>query len=152
MLRKQRSGYGDITMRYLKILSLATSLLFIASAGGALADDAISSTSIDGVVVEKKIRKRIFAGGDKQLSEDPGPEDAYSIKFVVISKLRYDFIDESVVVDGNGKNLSPNELPVPCEADLTYQTVGHGTRNILSLRVLRKLPSSTQQWSQFPPD
>jgi|GEM_PF-6847769 hypothetical protein len=139
-------------MRYDIMYAIVFFLVLGFGTGNVMAAESSKASMADRVVIDEKYRKTLDHAEGITLQEDPGAEDSYGVKFVVIGKMRYELIDSTEIIDVDGESIQPDQLPVPCEADVSYQIVGHGTRNVLSIQILRKMNNSSKEWNRFSPE
>lgn len=59
----------------------------------------------------------------------------------------YYIIDETKVLDAAGKESTMDALPVPCEAEITYQPLKGHRKNALQIAVKSILPKASPKWS-----
>lgn len=59
----------------------------------------------------------------------------------------YFIVGETKVLDAAGKEITMDALPVPCEAEITYQPLKRYRKNALTITVKTILPNASPKWS-----
>lgn len=82
-------------------------------------------------------------------SPEPGTKEQATRRAMEIytSSGPYSIIDGTQVTDANGKIISMDALPVPCEAEIVYQPLRSYRRNALEIHVKNILPKASKKWS-----
>jgi len=99
------------------------------------------------VVITSKYKVEMTGGQRDKRDSTPGKEP-FSVKYLLGGTDRFELIDDSVLIDQNGKYIAPDKLRVPCKAMIDYQTLSNGKRNIIALQVSKILSGSTEKWTE----
>jgi len=91
--------------------------------------------------IERKIRVSV------QRAEPGSNEPPGWAMLLVTSSGPYDIIEETKVEDAAGKEISMDSLPVPCQAEITYQPLRNYQKNALKIAVKTILPKASTKWS-----
>ncbi len=82
------------------------------------------------------------------VSSEPGEKEQTRRSMTLLTPLGpYYIIDETKVLDAAGKEITMDALPVPCEAEITYQPLKRYGKNALQIAVKSLLPKASQKWS-----
>jgi hypothetical protein len=99
------------------------------------------------VVITGKYKEEMTGGQIDIRDSTPGKE-SFSVKYLLGDTNRFELIDDSVLINQNGKYITPDKLRVPCKAMVDYQTLSNGKRNIIALQVSKILSGSTEKWTE----
>ncbi|WP_028581425.1 hypothetical protein [Desulfogranum japonicum] len=115
----------------------------------ALAEDSDYPTHVMTVTVSDKYEESNNAEGVDSAEEGDGASSS-GMQYVIAEQTRYELLETTTYVNKQGVEITPDTLPVPCKARISFQILSNGTRNLLSLKVLRKLSGATTNWSELP--
>jgi hypothetical protein len=78
--------------------------------------------------------------------------EAKSLHSIVASKRQFELTRETQIFDGNGKEIRIKDLPVPCKAQVDYETSNHGDPVALKIVIKQVFPGASTDWSDVMPD
>ncbi|MEA3548203.1 MAG: hypothetical protein U9R66_11140 [Thermodesulfobacteriota bacterium] len=97
-------------------------------------------------VINNKIR------GPLLLSEGGEKQDRVSRKMTILtSEQRFNIIEETEVLMGD-KEISMDNLPVPCQAQIIFQPLRKNNANVLQIKVLKLLAGASTRWPEQQPE
>lgn len=128
-------------MKSLKKVSLILWLGIVLTVLGSPAINHAQEEPRELTTIERKIRVSMQDG-------EPGSnEPPRWAMFLVTSSGPYNIIEETKVEDAAGKEISMDSLPVPCQAEITYQPLRNYQKNALEIAVKTNLPKASTKWS-----
>ncbi len=78
--------------------------------------------------------------------------EAKSRHSIVASKRRFEIMRETLILDGSGKEIKIQNLPVPCKAQVDYETASYGDPIALKIRIKKVFPGASTDWSDSTPE
>ena len=78
--------------------------------------------------------------------------EAKSMHSIVASKRQFEIMRETRILNGSGKEIRIQNLPVPCQAQVDYETSAYGDPIALKIRVKKVFPGASTDWSDSMPD
>ena len=78
--------------------------------------------------------------------------EAKSRHSIVASKRRFEIMRETRILDGSGKEIRIQNLPVPCKAQVDYETSAYGDPIALKILIKKVFPGASTDWSVSMPD
>ena len=78
--------------------------------------------------------------------------EAKSRHSIVASKRRFEIMRETRILDGSGKEIRIQNLPVPCKAQVDYETSAYGDPIALKILIKKVFPGASTDWSDSMPD
>ncbi len=131
----------------LPIAFILLTILFTGQTSLALASS--NEGSIEQVVITNKFKKKMAVTGSIKNSEDGTPDgEPFSTKYLIGSKIRYELLDTSIILNQRGEAITADKLKVPCNATISFQRLSNGKRNVLSLDVGQELKGATSRWDE----
>lgn len=138
-------------MKLLNIFSLlviATMMSWLQPAG---AWSNVYDTNSMTVTVTEKFQKN--NGSTRHgVSEEGSNGTSRGIQYIIADHTRYELLETTTFQNRQGGKITADEVPVPSKALISFQILKSGNRNLENLKVLRKLSSSTTDWSENPAD
>jgi hypothetical protein len=78
--------------------------------------------------------------------------EAKSMHSIVASKRQFEIIRGTRILDGSGKEIKIQNLPVPCKAQIDYETFAYGDPIALKIRIKEVFPGASTDWSDSIPE
>ena len=78
--------------------------------------------------------------------------EAKSRHSIFASKRRFEIMRETRILDGSGKEIRIQNLPVPCQAQVDYETFTYGDPIALKILIKKVFPGASTDWSDSMPD
>lgn len=78
--------------------------------------------------------------------------EAKSPHSIVASKKQFEITIETRILDGSGKDINIQNLPVPCIAQVDYENAPYGNPIALMIRLKEVFPGASTDWSESTPE
>ena len=78
--------------------------------------------------------------------------EAKSRHSIVASKRRFEIMRDTLILDGSGKEIKIQNLPVPCKAQVDYESAPYGDPIALKIRIKKVFPGASTDWSDSMPE
>ena len=78
--------------------------------------------------------------------------EAKSRHSIVASKRQFEIMRDTLILDGSGKEIKIQNLPVPCKAQVDYDTAPYSDPIALKIRIKKVFPGASTDWSDSMPD
>ena len=78
--------------------------------------------------------------------------EAKSRHMIVASKKRFEIMRETRILDRNGREISIQNLPVPCQAQVDYETFSYTDPIAIKIRIKKVFPGATTDWVDALPE
>lgn len=73
-------------------------------------------------------------------------------RMILSTKQRFMVTSRTEIFDGRGKELTLRKLPVPCKAEVEYETWTYGQPSALEIVVREVYPGATTEWKTPAPE
>ena len=104
----------------------------------------------------------VFFGISEAIAMEEGVEEYRPSAFMVIeakslysiaaSKRQFEITGETQIFDENGKEIRIQNLPVPCKAQVDYDTSNYGELVALRIIIKQVFPGAHTDWSESMPE
>jgi hypothetical protein len=104
----------------------------------------------------------VFLGVSKAIAMEEGVEEYRPSAFMVIeakspysivaSKRQFELTRETQIFDRHGKEIRIQNLPVPCKAQVDYDTSSYGDPVALKIIIKQVFPGASTDWSDPIPE
>lgn len=74
-----------------------------------------------------------------------------STRYIIADHMRYEILP-STTMSYQGKTITADQLSIPCKAQISFQILKNGTRNLLDLKMFEKRSGTSRAWSELPPE
>jgi hypothetical protein len=78
--------------------------------------------------------------------------EAKSRHSIVASKRQFEIIRGTRILDRSGKEIRIQNLPVPCKAQVDYETFAYGDPIALKILIKEVFPGASTNWSDSMPE
>ena len=78
--------------------------------------------------------------------------EAKSLHSIAASKKQFELTRETQIFDRNGKEIRIQNLPVPCKAQVEYDTSNYGDPVALKILIKQVFPGASTDWSEAMPE
>jgi hypothetical protein len=78
--------------------------------------------------------------------------EAKSRHAIVASKRQFEITKETRIFDGSGQEIRIQNLPVPCKAQVDYETFTYGDPVVLKILIKKVFPGASTNWSDSLPE
>ena len=78
--------------------------------------------------------------------------ESKSLYSIVASKRHFELTKETQIFDGNGKEIGIKKLPVPCKAQVDYETSNYGDPVALKILIKQVYPGASTEWPESMPE
>jgi hypothetical protein len=78
--------------------------------------------------------------------------EAKSRHSIVASKRQFEIMRETRILNRSGKEIRIQNLPVPCQAQVDYETSPYDDPIALKIRIKKVFPGASTDWSDSMPE
>ncbi len=78
--------------------------------------------------------------------------EAKSRHSIIASKRQFEITRETRILNRRGKEIRIQNLPVPCQAQVDYETSPYGDPIALKIRIKKVFPGASTDWSDSRPE
>jgi hypothetical protein len=71
---------------------------------------------------------------------------------IVASKRRFEIMRETRILDRRGREISIQNLPVPCKAQVDYETFSFGDPIAIKILIKKVFPGASTDWADSMPE
>ena len=78
--------------------------------------------------------------------------EAKSLHSIIASKRHFELTGRTQIFDTNGKEIRIENLPVPCKAQVDYETSTYGDPVAVKILIKKVFPGASLKWSDSMPE
>ena len=78
--------------------------------------------------------------------------EAKSRHSIVASKRQFEIMGETQILNRRGNEIRIQDLPVPCQAQVDYETAPYSNPIALKIRIKKVFPGASTDWSDLLPE
>ena len=98
------------------------------------------------VVIATEVRSREYSSSGKYRPSAFMVIEAKSRHTIVASKRRFEIMRETRILDRRGREITIHDLPVPCQAQVDYETFSDSDPIAIKIRIKKVFPGASTDW------